>query len=228
MKQLLFLLFSSFLSSCLFAQLRLGVQGGFSMAKFLPVDKRESPLPQSHKAGWYRGGQIGVVVEGHLSKAISIRSGFFISGKGTVMNSENTHDTSKRNIELHYLELPLIFTYKMKLSETSLVLAGAGLYVAKAVRGIETGKGNSIPGPYYIENKVKFSNENPGQLLPTVIKPFDWGYTALAGLERKSWQLAISYSLSGSPVLPNTKIYDVNFKNAVTTLSIAYFPFGAQ
>ena len=228
MKQLLLLLFISFCSSPLSAQLRLGVQGGVNMAKFIPVGKREGPLPQSHKTGWYRGGQIGVGAEGRISKAISVRAGLFINGKGTVMNSVNTHDTSKRNIELHYLELPLIFTYKKKLSETSLVLAGAGLYLARGVRGVETGKGNSFSGTYYVASKVNFSNENAGQVHPTVIKPFDWGYTAIVGVDRKSWQLTIDYSISGSPILPNTKIYDVNFKNAVTSLSLTYFLFEAR
>lgn len=225
MKQLLFVLFISSCSSPLFAQLRLGIQGGLNMAKFLPVNKRESSLPESYKTDWYRGGQIGIVTEYGISKVMSIRSGLLINGKGTVMNSENSFDTSKRDIELHYLELPVVFTYKKKVSATSFVLAGAGLYLARAVRGIETGKGNSFSGPFYIGDKVMFANENEDQSLPTVIKPLDWGYTALAGVEHKRLQLTFNYTLSGSPILPNPKIYYVNFKNAVATLSLAYFVF---
>ncbi|MGZ3854438.1 MAG: outer membrane beta-barrel protein, partial [Flavisolibacter sp.] len=160
MKQLLFVLLISSWSSPLLAQLRLGIQGGLNMTRFLPVNKRESSLSESYKTYWYRGGQIGIVSEYRISKVISIRTGLLVNGKGTVMKSENMFDTSKRDIELHYLELPIVFTYKKKISATSLVLAGAGLYLARAVRGVETGQGNSFYGPFYIGDKIIFANEN--------------------------------------------------------------------
>ena len=139
------------------------------------------------------------------------------------MNSETTIDTSKKNIELHYIELPVVLVYKMKISSSSHAYAGTGLYLARAIRGVETGQGKFISGPYPIQNKVIFSNENPDRRLPTVIKPFDWGYTATAGLESKKLQMSLNYSLSSSPILPNRNIYKVNFKHSVATLSLAYF-----
>ena len=59
-------------------------------------------------------------------------------------------------------------------------------------------------------------------MLPTIIKPFDYGFTVLAGVELKGVQLLLSYNHGLTKLLPNGKPYNGNYANSGLTFSAAY------
>jgi hypothetical protein len=95
----------------------------------------------------------------------------------------------------------------------------------KAFRGTEIGEGKSSRGEFLIYNEVGFGTHNDGpafQLLPTIVKPFDYGFTVLAGAELKNVQLLLTYSHGLTPLLPNGVPYNGNYTNSGLTFSAAY------
>jgi hypothetical protein len=123
------------------------------------------------------------------------------------------------------LRLPVSVVDRMKLANHFYFVAGAGLYAAKGISG--TAKGNdegmssfSAPFAYTFDKKVDFSSDN--SLSPqstTFIKPFDFGWNLLAGLEWTRFQITATYSRSFSEIYSDG---GYNYKNSVLEFTLAY------
>ncbi len=209
----------------MFAQVRLGIEGGLNLSRFIPADRSAETGNDYYKTAWFRGEQIGLVAETRLSQKLFLKSGLHVNAKGTILKTQTTLDTSRRNIEVHYAEVPLVLLYKSNAGKGNFVYGGIGFYAASAIRGFDWGKGRYLSGPYSINSKVIFANENPYRSLPMVMKPFDWGLIGLAGFEYKRFQLSLGCEIGLSQVLPNSKIYGMNFRNMETSFSAAYYIF---
>lgn len=228
MKHALLIMACSLCSLSMLAQVRLGIEGGFNLSRFVPTDRSAEPANDSYNTAWFRGGKIGLVTEAQLSHKLYLKSGFRINGKGTVMMPQTSIDTSKRYIEVYYAEVPLVLVYKSNLGRSRSIYGGFGLYAARAIRGVEWGKGRSFFGPYSMNSEIIFANENQYRAFPIVMKPFDWGGIAMAGYEYKRFQFSLDCEISNSSVLPNSKIYGLNFRNAEISLSAAYYIFNSN
>ena len=168
---------------------------------------------------------MGVVAEIHLSNKLLLRPALFVSGKGTTLNRKSSFDTSSRGIRIQYMELPVTLVYQASLTRKVSGFAGAGFYAAQAFNGVEKGKRQALTGESFIYNKVEFGTHNDGpafQLLPTIVKPFDYGFTILAGVDLKSVQLLLTYCHGLEALLPNGKPYNGNYTNSGLTVSVAY------
>jgi hypothetical protein len=94
------------------AQVRLGIEGGFNLSRFVPADRSAEPANDSYNTAWFRGGTIGLVAEAPLSRKLFLKSGLRINGKGTVLMTQTSIDTSKRYIEVHLQRYPLYWYIK--------------------------------------------------------------------------------------------------------------------
>ena len=221
MRQLL-LMVTCLWSVCMHAQLRLGLQGGYNRVKWAASDAVPTSTDENYATSGLSGFQSGVVAEIRILNSLSLRSGVFISGKGTTLKhqSQSWNDTSSRSIWIRYLEAPVTLIYYYNLYKQVRAFTGGGFYAAQAFRGVEKGEGHDATGPYTMYNEVEFSNQNENQIYPTIMKPFDYGYTFLTGIERNRVQLLLTYSRGIKNLLPNS--FNGNYRNSTLSLSLAY------
>jgi hypothetical protein len=212
------------------AQVRLGVQAGYSRVQWHSVNSAPGPFSDySYANSGQSGFQAGIVAEVKLSYKFFLRPSLFASEKGTTLNYHNWYNSDSRGIWVRYIELPLTIVYQKHLSNKLKGFAGGGGYAAYGYVGVERGKGegkdlsNQYTVQYSIYDRVELSNHNEhNQTLPTIVKPFDFGFTFLAGIERKSIQLLITYCQGVKPLLPNSEPYSGNYVNSAFTISVAY------
>ncbi len=227
MKKIFFVLLC-FLSMHGFSQIKIGVAGGYSSASF--AQSGETDIPgYGNSSSSISTFNMGIVSEIPLGKKIFLQPGLLYFGNGTHIDEQGGESgyegSSHTTIQLYYLRLPVNIVYKMKLNNRFNLLVGTGLYVAKGLSG--TGKGNSkgsspFSGPYAysFNNKVDFSDDNsPSSQNDTKIKPFDFGFNVLAGIEWRNFQLTANYSHS---FLQGYADGGYNYKNAVFGISLAY------
>lgn len=92
-----------------------------------------------------------------------------------------------------------------------------------AIRGVEKGIGTSFGGPFVIYNPVEFRSHNPsndGQ--PTIINPFDYGFTLIAGMERGKIRLLLKYSEGLQRVFPKSLVFEEKYTSRAISLSATY------
>jgi len=206
---------------CTQAQLRIGVQGGYNYTRLSP--NHASSEVYSYSTRGFRGFQAGAVFEMRVSQNWIFRPAILVNGKGTRLEKTGMGNTSSRFIELHYVEIPISMVRSWSAGKNAFAFAGAGLYLARAFRGVEKGEGTSQSGPYYIYNSVELSShnkENDGH--PTIIKPFDYGFNLLAGVERRNIQLLICYEQGLERVFPRSLVFEEKLTNRVFSLSAVY------
>jgi hypothetical protein len=167
---------------------------------------------------------VGVVAKAPFTQRWSVRTGLLINGKGTRLEKEGMSSTSSRFIELHYLEVPLSFAHQWKTGKDWSAFAGVGGYVARAVRGVEKGKGISLGGPYLVYDRVEFRSQNrSNDGHQTIINPFDYGFSLTAGVVRRNLQLSLSYSQGLQRVFPKSLVFEDKFTTRMFSLSVAYY-----
>lgn len=223
--RVILLLFPCFYSFCGQSQIQFDIEGGYSRGTWTSINAiTSSNFPDSYTTSGLSGFQTGLVAEINLSTKFLLRPAIFVAGKGTRLNRQSWFDTSSRDIRIQYIDLPVTIVYRVRISKMA-GFAGGGFYVAQAFNGIEKGKSKTLTGESFIYNKVEFGAHNDGptfQLLPTIVKRFDYGFTILAGAELKSVQLLLTYSRGLKPLLPNEKPYNGNYTNSGLTISAAY------
>lgn len=207
---------------CAKAQLQLGLQAGYNDPWFSPGSSASTNY--TYTTSSYRGFQAGIIAGEKLSENWFFRSGLLVNGKGTRLKKESSFDTSSRLIELHYLEVPLSFVHQWKAGKHLVVLVGAGGYAARAIRGVEKGEGKSYDGPFFIYNVVEFRSRNPqndGQ--PTIINPFDYGFTLQAGIGQGNIQLLLLYSQGLQRVFPKSLVFEDKFTTRTFSVAGTYW-----
>ncbi|SIN66125.1 porin family protein [Chitinophaga niabensis] len=208
------IIFSLLLTVCtlpVYAQVSIGVIGGYSHATLKATDRQETyttdifppPAPVSKYAPkWHAG----LVADIHLVKGLYLQPQVLISKKGAKMEQRaNTSFIIYRGdlkTELTYLELPLNLVYKMPLGPGKLV-AGAGGYCARGLSGkfddrvTQTTLPGGTPNKNEIRGKIYFEDKIPAAHEPTYYyKKSDHGLNFMAGYEFKNGLIFnASYSL---------------------------------
>jgi len=206
-----------FVSVSSFAQLKLGVQAGYNISSF--TDKG-SDLQYFNLSG-ISTYQAGLVVEKGLDKHFFLESGLsFVQKGGRKSKTQFATSGSSTTSKFSYLEMPLNLTYKMKLSNAVKAILGAGFYGAVGVSGTEKGTDESVTGNITtVNNKVKFANNPYYSSNTTYVKPFDFGYNILGGIEWKSFQFMLTLSNGFGNIYPTSS---TKFANSVFGVSVAY------
>ena len=222
----IFLLFTFFIIfSKLNAQVKLGVQGGIGISKWLSTSASQDPYEPEYRTKELPGVQGGIVAEIRLSKKWMLRPGLILSEKGSGFNKTRSYDTSSEDIWTHYVGLPVTAMYQVYAHNKFSVRIGGGVYAAYCFSGVETGKGTSTGGAYFINSKVEFSNHNENDLFPIILRPFDFGYIINSSVQWKRFEILLSYDHGLYDLLPNSSLYNGNFRNRTISISVAYFVF---
>lgn len=204
------------------AQVRIGVQAGINRVNWSATDAHPTSSGETYSTSGASNLHGGIVGQVHLSHRWHLRSGLFLTGKGTTLDHHSDRDTSSLYIWVSYIELPITLVYQGKVGKNMDGFAGAGLYGAYGLYGAAIGEGvDKYLGPYGMERWGEFGWNNENQLFPPVISPIDYGYILLAGLQRHRMQLLLSYS-QGCQTLLNPRLFYDSFKNRVLSLSVAY------
>jgi outer membrane protein with beta-barrel domain len=98
-------------------------------------------------------------------------------------------------VRLYYLRIPVNFIYKAELVKAVHVFAGAGLYFSRGIWGKENGQLTSKgfgTSSENIDSNTKFQNGVSIYWTNPTFNPYDLGYTVLAGIEWKQFQLSSS------------------------------------
>ena len=223
----IFFLFTFFIVfSSLNAQVRLGVQGGIGVSKWLSTSNSAGPYDPRYRTKELPGLQGGIVAEIKLSDKWILRPGLILSEKGSGFNKTDWHDTSSQKIWTDYVGLPMTIMYEVYGNNDFKIRVGGGLYAAYCFTGFQKGKGTSMSvGEYFIEAKVEFSNQNENDLFPIILRPFDWGGIINSTVEWKRFQVLLSYDHGLYDLLPNSSLYNGNYRNSTFSISVAYFIF---
>ena len=166
---------------------------------------------------------LGVVANIELGESTTLQSGLSFSVKGNKsVEQKNTLSfgypvayTTEKNVNIHYLELPINLLYNKEVS-LGTVYFGGGPYAAYAIGGrVRTiDKRNT----YYKRGSaeaIEFGNQ------PTQLKAGDYGINALAGFRLKNgMDFGASYGF-GLANISNDAAY--KSQNRVINLSLGYF-----
>jgi Outer membrane protein beta-barrel domain len=223
-----------------FAQIRLGVQGGSSVANFwqtdgftgLPSNLSTSPIGAYHA---------GVIAEIDLTSHLVLQPALLYCETGSHLQNIAGFvdppgfdiDYSNSTLRVYSLRLPVNLVVKAKVNSKTKVLFGLGPYLAKSLSGTEKGyySGDSLlsNGGYLAEtktinNKVKISSELSNSTSGIAnVSSLDVGGDILAGVEYKKFQVTINYSRGLTRFYRTTY---ANCGNMAWNFSLAYMIFG--
>jgi Outer membrane protein beta-barrel domain len=227
MKKLLFFI-PLFLSLTGLAQIRLELMGGYNDVNLstvgkLPFSANHFPEGEYVPISSFHAGAATTIA---LGKKWALEPGLLYFGNGAHLNAAylNPGNSSFVNetIHLYYLRLPVNVLYKIVTAGPFHVFAGAGLYVARGIRGNEKGQ-ELDEGPVQfptlaINDKVRFGNQPSPDGTYLAATAYDFGYTILAGIGWKNFQLRPSISNGFIKVFPGSdKLY-----NSAVAVSLVY------
>jgi hypothetical protein len=227
MKKFLFFI-PFFLSLTGFAQIRLELMGGYNDVNLsnigrLPFSANHFPQGEYVPISSFHA---GAAVKIPLGKKWALEPGLLYSGNGGHMNAAYLYPGISSffdvNIHLYYLRLPVNVLYKIVTAGPFHVFAGAGLYVARGIRGNEKGQVSSegyMPlTAETINDKVRFGSQPSSDGTYLAATAYDFGYTILAGIGWKDFQLRPSISNGFIKVFPGSdKLY-----NSAMAVSLLY------
>jgi hypothetical protein len=223
----------SFILICLFclglgqslAQVRFGLRGGFNLATASGI---------KGSAGVQPGFHFGGMVEIPISYTLFLQPSVLLSTKGyrytTITQNISPPDftpprssvfTNEGKINIYYAELPVLLCYKLDLGIGKLML-GAGPYAAYAWRATDQARDTyvaaGVPDLYITDVSLKYKLPLSGE--NQVLKPLDYGATALLGLElEEKYQISFTYQhgLANISALPNQTL-----QNRVFGISLGF------
>ncbi len=219
-----------FTASYSFSQFSIGLTGGYNSSKFFESGSVPSQYGISTSA--ISSFNAGVLAEIKLSGQFFLQPAllYYANGSAVLSSSFLSSNTSYSNttIRANYLRLPVNVVYKLFISDQFNALGGAGLYVARGLSGTEKGYqySNGDFPPYLtdsiqVNNKVQFTNGSASGENTTALKPMDFGYDVLLGVEYHSFELTANYS-RGLLKADTNPAFDYNFKNNTLAISVAY------
>jgi hypothetical protein len=205
-----------FISVGSFAQLRLGVKGGFEMAKFFDKGSDQQYFSLSN----INTIQAGLIAEKDLSDYFFFQSGLgYIQKGGFKQFTGQANSGTTSTLKLNYIQVPVNIVYKESINKHIKGMVSAGFYAAVGISGTEKGYDQTTTGTNNIDRKVQFSNEAVYVNGATVVKPFDFGYNLSAGIEYKKFQFTLDFSRGFKTIYP---FGTTNFANQTLGISVAY------
>jgi hypothetical protein len=149
-----------------------------------------------------RAFQIGVLFDISIASPLYLQTGILYTGKGALVEHgvKGTDGYFRQNFNPYYLEVPLTVLVKTP-PKGFRVFAGAGPYLGIGIAGKVKTEGQLAGVGYSFEKNVKYSSDDPSTLSQEegtglgVVKRFDYGINATAGVEGASMTLGVSYGL---------------------------------
>lgn len=174
--------------------------------------------------------QVGFIGNVEIASWFAFQPGILFTGKGSKTQSGETTDATyyRATSNPYYVEVPLNFVFKSP-TEPVKFFAGAGPYIAIGVGGKNKTNGKFLGTSFSSERSIRFSDDDPSTLDYEegsgygIMKRFDYGANATAGIETKSALVSVNFGLglaklqSGS----NSQADDKN-KHRVLSLTAAF------
>jgi Outer membrane protein beta-barrel domain len=144
--------------------------------------------------------QVGFTGDLKLTSFLSLQSGLLFTGKGSKTQSGNTTDATyyRATTNPYYIEVPVNLLFKTP-TKGFQFFAGGGPYLAVGVAGKNKVDGKLLGAAFNSENKIEWSNDDPGTLDYEegagfgILKRFDYGVNLLTGIEVNKFVLTLGY-----------------------------------
>ena len=145
--------------------------------------------------------QLGCIVNVPITPNIAFQPGLIFTGKGTKSQSGNTSDnTYYRATSIpYYVEVPANLVFKTGSAGYTRFFAGAGPYLGIGVAGKVKNNGMVMGSTFHSENTIEWSNHDPSTLNNEegggfgIMKRFDYGLNATAGIETLYTVISVNY-----------------------------------
>lgn len=228
MKKILLLLLTITASPITYAQVSLGIRGGFNLSAM----KFESGAGQ--KSGGLSGGnqlknlQADILLNVPLYGGLHLQPAFRYVTKGTLFDPVNAQQNSVSSgevgnrIRIRYIEMPLNLVYKFNLSGCKLVVGG-GPYAAYGLTGsyhtdvLFNGKIIS-----HNNHSLAFDNTDNVVIQGMYLNRWDAGLNTTVGVELNNLvMIGLNYSM-GMVDLDNSPAYKVKNSSAGITIGILF------
>jgi hypothetical protein len=144
--------------------------------------------------------QVGIIGDRRLLPMLFLQPGILFTGKGskTEQGDPNGNTWYRATTNPYYLEFPLNLVLK---SPTPLIkfFVGAGPYVAIGISGKNKVDGKFLGTAFHSEKNIEWSNDDPTTLNYEegagygIMKRFDYGFNALAGIQLTKLVLSVNY-----------------------------------
>ena len=174
---------------------------------------------------------VGFVGDLYIAKILSFQPGLLLTGKGSKVEAGQSSDANyyKATTNPLYLEIPANLVLKFPLGANAKIYAGAGPYMAIGIAGKNKVEGKVGGVEFESKEDIEWSNDDPTTLNFEegagfgILRRFDYGINALAGVEFDKLVLGAGYGLglaklqSGSDNGSND-----NNKHRVWSFSLGY------
>jgi hypothetical protein len=226
------------MSTRLFAQIRLGIQGSFSTLNMWQTDQIGG-LPTGAQTRQLNGFQAGLFAEFDLGyTGLFVQPALMYAENGTnfgntqgfIDNANYSIGYSSTYLRINSLRLPVNLVYKYAVSDKWKVFIGIGPYVAYNLGGTEKGyyqviyTSSNESGAFPINNTLQHSS-NPSYAPGGVsnVTAFDFGVDVLLGFSYKKFDFSVSYN-RGLTELYHTTYTDLG--NDFWNFTVGYTLFG--
>ena len=144
--------------------------------------------------------QVGLTGNVKMAPFLFFQPGILFTGKGSKTQSGTPDDLNyyRATSNPYYIEIPANFVLKTPKAPTRF-FAGAGPYLAVGVAGKNKVDGKFLGTTFHSEENIKWSNDDPSTLNYEegagygIMKRFDYGLNATAGIEAMSTVLSVNY-----------------------------------
>ena len=176
------------------------------------------------------GFQAGISADIKLANAIYLQPGLMISGKGAKTSQGNTNGNTyfKATTNPYYVEIPANLVFKAP-GEAVNIFVGAGPYLAIGIAGKNKIEGKFLGASFQSEDNIKWSDDDPSTFDYEegagfgIMRRFDYGVNALAGLEFRQTIIAINYGLGLAKLQSGSNNQDNdNNKHRVLSLTVGF------
>jgi hypothetical protein len=171
--------------------------------------------------------QVGFQGDIKLVPFLFFQPGIIFTGKGSKTQSGNTSDASyyRATTNPYYIEIPANFVFKTP--GPIKFFAGAGPYIAIGVAGKNKVDGKFLGTSFHSEQNIEWSNDDPTTLDYEegagygIMKRFDYGVNATAGIQMAHILLAANYGLGLAKLQSGSNSSDNNNnKHRVFSLTV--------
>jgi hypothetical protein len=171
--------------------------------------------------------QLGFLGNVPITPTIAFQPGLIFTGKGTQSQSGNTSDDTyyQTTSKPYYVEIPANLVFKTGSSGYTRFFAGAGPYLGIGVAGKVKNNGKEMGSPFHNENTIEWSNhdsttlDNEGDGGFGIMKRFDYGLNATAGIETEYTVISVNYGFGLAPIQNADNADDKN-KYRVLSLTV--------
>jgi hypothetical protein len=163
------------------------------------------------------GFHIGATVEFPLSNVLFLGTGLLLDTKGFKIKEEDQDWVEKWNLNLYYIDIPIVLKASHDFESGIKIFGGLGPYIGAGLKGKGKGESEYQGQKETYEDDIEWGNdENEDD-----IRRFDSGLTFGGGIEIKAIIFGISYDLGLYNISPYTD-YGTKVRNRVLKFSVGY------